>query len=130
MARAADDIHHEGSDVNVRAILTFGAALMLTTAVVCVLVWLLFTYLQRREARSATRDFPLAVEQQNRIPPEPRLQTNPREDLRALREREEAILNSYGLDKDTGAVRIPIEEAMKLTVQRRLPARRGNQAAR
>ena len=94
------------------------------------LVWLLFTYFQRREAQSGVRDFPLAVEQQNRMPPEPRLQTNPREDLRVMREREEAILNSYGLDRDTGAVRIPIQEAMKLTVQRGLPARRGNEPAR
>src|SRR3954469_698970 len=128
MAKA--DVHHEDSDVNVRAILTFGAALVITTAVVCVLVWLLFTLLQRREAQAGTRDFPLAVEQQNRMPPEPRLQTNPREDLRVLREREEAILNSYGLDSDTGAVRIPIEEAMKLVVRRGLPARRGNEPAR
>ena len=133
MATEADVHHEEGdvNDVNARAILTFGAALMVTTAVVCVLVWLLFTSFQRREAQSGTRDFPLAVEQQNRMPPEPRLQTNPREDLRVMREREEAILNSYGLDRDTGAVRIPIEIAMKLTVERRLlPARRRNEPAR
>ena len=58
------------------------------------------------------------------MPPEPRLQTTPREDLRILREQEDAVLNSYGwVDRSTGVVRIPIEEAMKLTVQRGLPAR-------
>ena len=124
------DVHHEGSDVNVRAILTFGAGLTVTTGVVAILVFLLFGYFQRREAQSGVRDFPLAIEQQNRMPPVPRLQTNPREDLRLMRERDDAILNSYGLDKDTGAVRIPIEEAMKLTVQRGLPARRGSEPAR
>jgi hypothetical protein len=123
---SGDEVNHEGSDVNVTAILTFGAGLMVTTAVVGVLVFLLFGYFQRREERSGVRDFPLAIEQQNRMPPEPRLQTNPKEDLRRLRERDDAILNSYGLDKDTGAVRIPIQEAMKLTVQRGLPARPGS----
>ena len=67
---------------------------------------------------------PLAADQQTRLPPEPRLQTNPREDLRLLREQEDAILKSYGwVDRPAGVVRIPIEEAMKLTVQRGLPAR-------
>jgi hypothetical protein len=124
------DLHHDGSDVNVRAVLTFGAILVVTTAVVGVLVFLLFGYFQRREEQSGARDFPLAVEQQNRMPPEPRLQTNPREDLRLMRQRDDAILNSYGLDRDTGAVRIPIQEAMKLIVQRGLPARRGSEPAR
>ena len=61
------------------------------------------------------------------MPPEPRLQTNPREDLRALRAREDAVLNSYGwVDKTAGVVRIPIDEAIKLTVQRGLPVRQGS----
>jgi hypothetical protein len=130
MAKTAE-VHHEESDVNLRAILAFGAGLTLVMVVVLFLMWLLFGYFRSREAQSGTRDFPLAVEQQNRMPPEPRLQTNPREDLRVLRARDEALLKSYGwTDKDAGIARIPIEEAMKLTVQRGLPARRGNEAAR
>jgi hypothetical protein len=70
-------------------------------------------------------DYPLAVGEGNRLPPEPRLQTNPREDLRDLRAKEDAILESYGwVDRNAGVVRIPIDEAMKLTVQRGLPSRR------
>jgi len=65
------------------------------------------------------------------VPPEPRLQTTPREDLRELRAREEEILGSYGwVDKTTGVVRIPIDEAMKLTLQRGLPARSEKGATR
>ena len=121
------DVHHETSDVNIRAILGFGAGLMLATAIVCFLMWLLFMYFQGREAQSGAREFPLAAEQQNRMPPEPRLQTNPKEDMRVFRAQEEAALSSYGwTDKDTGAVRIPIEEAMKLTIQRGLPTREEN----
>jgi hypothetical protein len=58
------------------------------------------------------------------VPPEPRLQTNPREDLRQFREQEDAILNSYGwVDRPAGVVRIPIEDAMKLMLRRGLPSR-------
>jgi hypothetical protein len=130
-AAAGEDssaVHHETSDVNFRAILTFGIGLIVAAALIHVLLWLLFVYFQNREARAGARPLPLAAEQQNRLPPEPRLQTNPRQDLGELRAGEDAILNSYGwVDKATGVVRIPIEEAMRLTVERGLPARPAEQ---
>ena len=62
------------------------------------------------------------------MPPEPRLQTNPRQDLRDLRAARRRVLKSYGwVDKNAGVVRIPIDEAMKLTVERGLPARQETQ---
>jgi hypothetical protein len=122
--KMADDIHTEASDVDIRGILAFGIGLLVVAVVVHFLVWLLFGYFASRESQLAARDFPLAAEQQNRLPPEPRLQTNPKQDLADLRRREEIILNSYGwVDRNTGVVRIPIGEAMKLTVERGLPAR-------
>ena len=73
---------------------------------------------------SASPVYPLAVGQDDRLPPEPRLQANPKQDLRDLRESEDALLKSYGwVDKNNGVVRIPIDEAMKLVLQRGLPAR-------
>ncbi len=66
----------------------------------------------------------MAIGQENQLPPEPRLQTNPREDLLKLRASEDATLDSYGwVDKNLGIVRIPIALAMKLTLERGLPAR-------
>lgn len=118
------DVHHEASDVNVRAILGFGAGLLVAAVLIHLMVWLLFLYFSGRETTRDAADYPLAAGQATRVPPEPRLQTNPREDMRALRAREEEILSSYGwVDKTTGVVRIPIDEAMKLTLQRGLPAR-------
>src|SRR5262245_5914996 len=118
------DVHHEGSDVNVRGILIFGLGLFVTAAAIHVLVWLLFLYFAGREATGSAIAYPLAADQQTRVPPEPRLQTNPREDLRLLREQEDAILKSYGwVDRPAGVVRIPIEEAMRLTAERGLPSR-------
>ena len=116
--------HHETSDINIRGVLAFGLGLIVIGIVLHLAVWVLFTYFNSREAFRAAPEFPLAVSQGARVPPEPRLQIHPREDLQDLRASEDAILNSYGwVDKNAGIVRIPIDEAMKLTLQRGLPAR-------
>ena len=65
------------------------------------MVFVLFRYFDAREARPVTPEYPLAVEQENRLPPEPRLQINPRQDLADLRAREDQALSSYGwVDKN------------------------------
>jgi hypothetical protein len=115
---------HEESDVNINRVFGVAAGLATLTAAACVIVWLLFLYLDRREAASAAGGSPVAEGQGLRQPPEPRLQTAPRTDLREFRTREDALLDSYQwADKSAGTVRIPITEAMKLVVQRGLPAR-------
>ena len=118
------DLNREASDVYALSVAGFGAGLIVAAALIHLFVWLLFTYFSTREAQRVAPQFPLATGQIERLPPEPRLQTNPREELRELQAQEDAVLGSYGLvDKDKGVVRIPIDEAMKLTVQRGLPAR-------
>ena len=116
-------VHHEESDVNIRAIFGFALGLTVTTMIVGLAVWVLFQYFDARESRTVFTEYPLAT-QESRVPPEPRLQTNPREDLGNLRTREEQALTSYGwVDKNAGVVRIPIDRAMQLVVERGLPAR-------
>jgi len=117
-------VHHETTDVNIRGILIFGAAFIVSAIVISIAVWVLFRYFEARETRRVAPEYPLAATQESRVPPEPRLQTNPREDLEQLRAQEDQVLNSYGwVDKNTGVVRVPIEDAMRLTVQRGLPVR-------
>jgi len=124
LGAATPGVHHETSDANVNGVFAFGLGLLITGIIILFLVWLLFGYFATREAGSGVREFPLAADQQNRLPPEPRLQTNPREDLLNLRTAEDAVLNTYGwVDKAGGVVRIPISEAMKLTVERGLTSR-------
>jgi hypothetical protein len=119
-------VHHEASDINLRGVLGFGLGLMIAAVFIYFFVWLLFLYFAGRETVRGVPQFPLAIGQQDRLPPEPRLQTNPRQDMRELRATEDATLDSYGwIDKSAGIVRIPIAEAMKLTVQKGLPARGG-----
>ena len=118
------DVHHETTDVNFRAILAFGAGMIVVAVGIYFLVWLLFGYFTAREARRVPPEYPLAASQGERVPPEPRLQTSPREDLRDLRAGEDAVLDSYGwVDRNAGVVRIPIDEAIRLTLQRGLPTR-------
>lgn len=119
------DVHHETSDINVRAVVMSAVGLAVITAVSGVVVWLLFVYLTRSaDHTSAARNYPLAIGQEDRLPPAPRLQTDPKQDLRDLRADEDAALSGYRwIDRNAGVVRIPIDEAMKLTLERGLPSR-------
>jgi hypothetical protein len=118
------EVDHEHSDVNVRAILYFAAGLAVSVTVVFALVVGLFRYLDTRETRQTTPPHPLAEEARPVPAPGPRIQADPARDLILMREEEAAILGSYGwIDEQAGVVRIPIEEAMRLTVERGLPVR-------
>jgi hypothetical protein len=56
------------------------------------------------------------------MPPEPRLQESPRQDLKAMRAQEDWELNHYfWMDKNKGTVAIPIERAMEILAQRGIP---------
>jgi hypothetical protein len=117
-------VRHEESDVDIRAIFGFGAGLAASLVVVALIVGVLFWYMGRRDLAHAPPDYPLAGGQETRMPPEPRLQKTPRQDLRDFKAREDDLLNRYRwVDRPAGVVRIPIDEAMKLTVRRGLPAR-------
>jgi hypothetical protein len=121
------EVHHEHSDVNIRAILGFGGGLIVVAAVIHLLIYVLFGFFVQREQLKVRREYPLAVEQDRRLPPEPRLQTDPRQDLADLRAKEDEQLGSYGwVDKNAGVVRIPIDAAIKLTLERGLPSRQAS----
>jgi len=126
---ADETVQHEESDVNIRAIFGFGIGLFVVGAIVHVAIYLLFLYFSSgQEAANRVRQYPLAAGQENRLPPEPRLQTNPRQDLQDLRALEDQLLNGYSwVDRNAGVVRIPIGEAMRLTLQRGLPSRSAQQ---
>ena len=117
-------VHHEESDVDIRAILGFGAGLIVVAAAVHILIFALFGFFESREGVKVPPQYPLAASQGHREPPEPRLQTDPRQDMADLRAKEDDRLGSYGwVDKNAGIVHIPIDAAMRLTLERGLPAR-------
>ncbi len=121
---ATPDLQHETRDVDIRAIFSFGAGLIAVALVIHVVVWLLFSYLTGRGAATVGLQYPMGVSQSSRLPPEPRLQTTPRQDLQDLRRHEDTLLNSYQwVDRNAGTVRIPINEAIRITLAKGLPAR-------
>ena len=74
------------------------------------------------KSEAGDRRYPLAATEEQRLPPVPRLQQFPRNELYTFRTEERDRLESYGWEsKAAGTVHIPIEEAMKLTVERGLP---------
>ena len=59
--------------------------------------------------------------------PQPRLETDERTQINDFRVGEEDKLNSYGwVDQNAGIIRIPIDRAMDLIVERGLPVRPEN----
>lgn len=58
------------------------------------------------------------------VPPEPRLQTDAPLDLKRYRQDQENILNTYGwVDAHAGVVRIPVERAMDVLLEKGYPVR-------
>lgn len=122
-ANVEGPVGHDTSDVSSRGVRLFGAGLAAVLILLGVLVGLLYAYLRRVEPAATLSPYPLAAERPA-LPPEPRLQPNPRADLLELRAREDAQLSTYGwIDRPDGIVHIPIDRAMALTVERGLLAR-------
>jgi hypothetical protein len=118
------DIVHEESDVNVSAIIRYGIGLLVVAAVVHVFLWWLLGAYERQNQRAQTQVYPLSAGQRDRLPPAPRFQENPQEELQELRAKQKAQLEGYGwVNKEAGVARIPIEDAMKLVIERGLPTR-------
>lgn len=139
------DVTHEESDVAVGPIAKFVFGLFVFGVIVCLLMALLFNFFERRAAESERPTSPLARQGAERLPPEPRLQLAPgwsvdlgdnrrvdlavgngRPDLNRPQSERELIfkewqeeLSTYGwADKAAGTVRMPIDDAMALYLQR------------
>ena len=125
------ETHHEKSDVNVRALLWAVAIFIAFGAVThAVLYWQFHLY--RGLFRGKTNPPPLtsvARPPDAAVPPEPRLQpfvtnkppfsSTPVTDMEQMRAAEEKALHTPGwVDKQKGIVRVPIEVAKQLAVQR------------
>ena len=113
---------HEKSDVSIGAIVKFGIGLAVAAVLIHVAMWGLFRVLdERRDDRD--RPLPaLVAAGLKRTPPEPRLEQNALEPRRRMLAEENAALTTYGwVDRNAGIVRIPIERAMDLLVERGLP---------
>jgi hypothetical protein len=98
----------ERSDVDARAIVAAGVGLLVVAIVIHAALWLQVRIMAAGSTAPASA--PVRA-----LPPEPRLQTAPAQDLASLRAAEDAVLGTYGwVDRQAGVVRIPIERAKAL----------------
>jgi hypothetical protein len=115
---------HETRDISTRVVVVFGASLVIGAIVIHFLIWVLYAFYGSLNAKAYPRQYPMAQVGAPVPPPEPRLQTQPRQDLKNLRAEEQKRLESYGwVDPSRGDVHIPIDRAMELLLQQGLPAR-------
>jgi hypothetical protein len=111
---------YEHSDANVWLIVKFMIWLAVSAVVIHLGLGLMYQLLIERSI-VAEQLYPLAVGQGGRLPPAPRLQQFPRDELYEFRAQEENLLQRYGwMNREAGIVHIPIEEAMRLTIERSL----------
>jgi len=122
---AGTDRKHETRDVSLRWMAISGAIIVLLLIAAFLSMRWTFELLSSREAARQEAPATLVTDPGPARPPEPRLQANPRLELQAMRAEEKAVLESYGwVDREKGVARMPIDEAMKIVVQRGLPARK------
>jgi len=128
------EVTHEKSDVSVRGVLTFVVVLTIAAIAIHIGMWVLFRYFERQEAK-APRPGPMALSQQERLPPEPRLQAAPgfeitledgqkvhlgkaapQTEYRILRQQWEENLKTGLKDQSGNVVGIPIDAAIDKVV--------------
>ena len=119
---------HEHTDANVWIIVKFGLWLAISSVVISAGMGLLFGVFVKQSEETVV-EFPLAG-QEHRLPAGARLQQFPENEFHAFRLGEEEVLHQYEwVNKETGAVRMPIEQAMRLAVERGLPARAAQESS-
>jgi hypothetical protein len=130
---------HETSDVNVKALLGFVVVFIVFAIVTHIVLYLMFNH-YRTIFRGHTNEPLTAIERPAGadVPVEPRLQpfaskdakgeaipptgATPVVDMETMRHDEDEALNNPGwIDQKAGRVRLPIEVAKQLVVQRGLP---------
>ena len=115
---------HEHTDAKVWLIVKFLIWLAVSAVVIHFGLGLFYTLMIVQSREVGEQRYPLAAAQEQRLPPAPRLQQFPQNELDQFRFQEEELLQNYGwMNRNAGIVHIPIAEAMRLTVERGLSAR-------
>jgi hypothetical protein len=118
------DVSHETRDVNVFQISAFGIGLLLACIVTVFAMWVMFDFLFKREDQKNASNPAALMMNQRQNPPKPNLQAEPRVELKDLRTDEDTMLHTYGwVDQSKGIVRVPIDQAIDMVVQKGLPSK-------
>ncbi len=112
---------YEDDDVSVRRLFAFAAGVAGLVIFGVVASAVVFHFFVRHQPLGPPAS---PFENTRSLPPEPRLQVTAPEDLKRYHTEQDAILKSYGwVDRDAGTVRIPIDRAMEILLQKGYPVR-------
>lgn len=112
---------YEHSDANVRSLSRFGVSLAILIALVMWGMVHTYNFFAKHESLGPPAS---PFEDQRQLPPPPYLQPQPATDLKRYCQMEEQQLTTYGwVDQQNGVVRIPVDRAMEMVLQKGLPAR-------
>jgi hypothetical protein len=112
---------HEGTDTSVRHVAVLAGAFVGLLIFGLIVGYGMFRFLTSPETVSPP---PALTETGRTLPPSPRLQVNAPRDLADYMKLQQQTLDSYGwVDEKAGVVRVPIERAMDLLVEKGLPVR-------
>lgn len=142
------DVTHEASDVSVSGVLKFVMGLTVLGVVVFVLMWGLFRFFDKQEVTKEPQPGPMAMSPQERLPPDPRLQTapgfgvklengqwvplenkEPQAEYRVLRQQWERVLKEGAKDQSGNIVVLPIDQAIEKVLEAGLPSRKQDNAS-
>lgn len=119
---------HETSDANIRNLLIFGVGLSLLVIAGLLAGGAVLHYFVGHQGLGPPAS---PFENTRTLPPEPRLQVSAPMDLKQYKAAQDEILNNYGwVDQTAGVVRIPIDRAMDILLQKGLPIRGATPAKR
>lgn len=114
---------YERRDANVGALIQFAFWMAVVLALVLLSMKWTFDYLKKAEPLGATSS-PLVKEGARELPPSPRLQVQPHQELVDYCAAQQEAVSSYGwVNNESGVVRVPVDRAMELVLARGLPTR-------
>jgi len=118
---------YERRDANVGTLYKYGLTLATLIAIVMFAMFGTYHFFAKIESLGPPAS---PFENVRVLPPQPRLQVNPSVDLKSYCELEQQQLTTYGwVDHNNGFVRIPVDRAMEMVLQKGLPARPAEQAS-
>ncbi|HKV03930.1 MAG TPA: hypothetical protein VJO53_02360 [Candidatus Acidoferrales bacterium] len=126
---AGRGLGYEPRDASIRGLLQFAFWMAVVLAVTLLGMKWTFDYFKKSQPLGATMS-PMVRTTDRMLPPSPRLQTQPHQELQDYCAEQQQEVGTYGwVDQQSGVVRIPVDRAMDLILARGLPARPSTGAA-
>jgi hypothetical protein len=115
---------HETKDASILGIVVTGVGLAIGAALALAIVYGIFHFLSTQQITTAPPN-PMAETNVQQFPPAPRIAEHPDAEIKDLHAKEDSLLSTYGwTNKTAGVVRIPIDRAIELELQRGFPVRK------